>query len=474
MRNVLRNTFVLLGLLLFAGAMLLTQDLRLGKDLRGGTSLVYAVQLAPGDDADSVMNGIIDVLKNRIDPRGQFDISIVRQGQDRLEITMPAANSGSQDRRAQFEAAIGALSVRELDEAIINRLVLREDSERRSEIQRIAGDDAELRTQLQELAAISDEELAYRAELDTLPTGASNTERDRLIDLVARAQFDYSRTLDKIISQVLHPEDVIQAFELPDRTRNLIDRATNQRAPIASDREVAIDSMIESHPSQRQAIEAANEAYLNYINNREGLDDASALQRMVARSGVLTFRMIVNPTGAPENTHPEEDRLRQEIRDNGPDGVDSTDARWYKLFDPIAALNIEYTDDIERFRENPAAFGLNRGLVLEPYGGEYYTLLWDRRGLRLTQAEGAWSVTDSFTTTDQVGKPAIGFEMDTRGGALLGELTEPNVGQRMAILLDDQMYSAPNLNSRISRSGIIQGDFPPSERDQLIRSLKAV
>jgi SecD/SecF fusion protein len=475
MRNVLRNSFVLIGILVFSGAMLLTQDLRLGKDLRGGTSLVYAVQLDPGDDADQVMSGIIDVLKNRIDPRGQFDISIIRQGQDRIEITMPAANKGSQERREAFDAAIEALSVRELDEATINRLVLLDQAERTEEFRRIAGEDAELRTQLEELAAISDEELAYRTQLDALPAGAAINERDRLIDLVARAQLDYERTLSSVIAQVLHPEDVIQAFELEDRERVLIVRETNETQTIDSNRKVAIDALKAAHDSQKEAIEAADQAYQNYINNREGLDDASALQRLVARSGVLTFRMIVNPVAgsSSENTHPEEERLRQELRDNGPDGVESTDARWYKLFDTIAALNIEYIDDIERFREAPAAFGLNRGLVLEPYGGEYYVLLWDRRGLRLTQSEGAWSVTDAFTTTDQVGKPAIGFEMDTRGGALLGELTEPNVGQRMAILLDDQMYSAPNLNSRISRSGIIQGDFPPDERDQLIRTLKA-
>src|SRR5690606_25550319 len=69
--------------------------------------------------------------------------------------------------------------------------------------------------------------------------------------------------------------------------------------------------------------------------------------------------------------------------------------------------------------------------------------------------------------------PAIGFRMDARGAQLLGELTGEHVGESMAVLLDDQVYTAPNINSRITSSGIITGDFTEQERRFLIQTLNA-
>ena len=74
---------------------------------------------------------------------------------------------------------------------------------------------------------------------------------------------------------------------------------------------------------------------------------------------------------------------------------------------------------------------------------------------------------------DQLGRPAINFGMDARGATLLGELTGPHVNDKMAILLDDQVYTAPNLNSRITSSGQIMGDFSAEELRYIIRLLAA-
>ena len=123
---------------------------------------------------------------------------------------------------------------------------------------------------------------------------------------------------------------------------------------------------------------------------------------------------------------------------------------------------------------NPAAYFASRyKYVVEEYEGDYYMLCWDTRGLRMTQEDGRWKVDNSRRSVDQLGRPAIGFTMDASGANRLGELTGPNTGSNMAVLLDDEVYTAPRLNSRISSSGIIEGDFSPEEIDYVVRVLTA-
>ena len=100
-------------------------------------------------------------------------------------------------------------------------------------------------------------------------------------------------------------------------------------------------------------------------------------------------------------------------------------------------------------------------------------LAWDAPGLRLTTDDGRWSVANAYRTADQLGRPAIGFQMDARGSRFLGELTGANVTNQMAVLLDDQVYTAPNLRGRISSQGVIEGDFPSDEINYIIQTLTA-
>ena len=52
-------------------------------------------------------------------------------------------------------------------------------------------------------------------------------------------------------------------------------------------------------------------------------------------------------------------------------------------------------------------------------------------------------------------------------------LTGQHVGEPMAIVLDDEVYSAPRLNSTISDSGVITGQFGEEDISYLIRVLTA-
>ncbi len=73
----------------------------------------------------------------------------------------------------------------------------------------------------------------------------------------------------------------------------------------------------------------------------------------------------------------------------------------------------------------------------------------------------------------QNGKAEISLEMDAQGTTMWAKLTGANVGRPIAITLDDYVYSAPNVNEKISggRSSIT-GDFTAAEGNDLANILQ--
>jgi preprotein translocase subunit SecD len=77
-------------------------------------------------------------------------------------------------------------------------------------------------------------------------------------------------------------------------------------------------------------------------------------------------------------------------------------------------------------------------------------------------------------TSDSRKLPAVGFSMDEAGTKLLHDLTQGNMSEHMAILLDGEVYSAPVIQGAISSSGIItMGTFDSHEVSTLIEILRA-
>ncbi len=67
------------------------EGMQLGLDLQGGIHLVYKADLSavePGDEAE-VINGVIAVILNRINPLGVTEPNIQKQGEDRIVVELP-------------------------------------------------------------------------------------------------------------------------------------------------------------------------------------------------------------------------------------------------------------------------------------------------------------------------------------------------------------------------------------------------
>ena len=77
-------------------------------------------------------------------------------------------------------------------------------------------------------------------------------------------------------------------------------------------------------------------------------------------------------------------------------------------------------------------------------------------------------------TGGDYGMPVVGFKFKPEAGAKFSNLTAANVGKNMAIVLDDQVYSAPVIKGRISGgSGVIEGQFTIEDARALAIVLRA-
>lgn len=76
-------------------------------------------------------------------------------------------------------------------------------------------------------------------------------------------------------------------------------------------------------------------------------------------------------------------------------------------------------------------------------------------------------------SVDEWNNPAVSFELNSEGARRFEKVTEENIGQRLAIVLDGKVQSAPSINARISGSGIIQGRFTVEQAEDLVVVLKA-
>jgi len=74
----------------------------------------------------------------------------------------------------------------------------------------------------------------------------------------------------------------------------------------------------------------------------------------------------------------------------------------------------------------------------------------------------------------QDGVPVVSFRFDTAGGKRFARATTENVGKPFAIVLDDRVISAPNINEPIlGGSGIIQGSFTTESANELAILLRS-
>lgn len=82
-------------------------------------------------------------------------------------------------------------------------------------------------------------------------------------------------------------------------------------------------------------------------------------------------------------------------------------------------------------------------------------------------------VKEAYVSRGNLGELQIDFRLTDDGAKKFGKVTRENVGHRMAIVLDGELYSAPNINSPIETgSGMISGSYTEASARELANVLQ--
>ena len=103
-----------------------------------------------------------------------------------------------------------------------------------------------------------------------------------------------------------------------------------------------------------------------------------------------------------------------------------------------------------------------------------YFLKPDRDGKAALASEEENIISDARATPNETGQLIVSMDMTAQAATRWGQVTGSNIGNYVAIVLDDRVYSAPVVQSKISGgSSQISGNFTIREAEDLANVLKA-
>ena len=84
------------------------EAMRLGLDLQGGLHIVYQADFSSvePDEEDDVIEGVMAVLNNRINPLGVTEPVIQRQGHDRILVELPGLSVTDKEKKRLSRVAL--------------------------------------------------------------------------------------------------------------------------------------------------------------------------------------------------------------------------------------------------------------------------------------------------------------------------------------------------------------------------------
>jgi SecD/SecF fusion protein len=504
-RNLVPKFILILVLVVMAVLALYppNKTLKPGIDLAGGTSLIYAIDtqgLTAAEERDLAQR-MITVLRRRIDPKGVQNLVWRPQGNTRFEIQMPLASKETRDKREEYQTTLNGLLAKNVNPATIMRALQLPDPAQRSQtLAQFAQGDPNRLEILNKLASTYDERKGLQNQRDTLTATL-----DELREKLAAAKIDMSRVeanrsdwakrddaaLQKELTDFLGAPDqlalltsYVQTYrslatalntltapggvnERYEQARRGLDRLnlTQEQLSLVLDKPVKslerarqIEALQTKFPDRVNDIDRLVTTYDAYRPYRGRLDDPMDLQRMLRGAGILEFRIL--PTeGRPELSPAEITRYREDLVEKGPKVASDDRYVWVEVEESEGGWNV-------------------RGSITGQFGDKLYVLASNRTPDEVMLHRGGareWKLEGSHPATDEMGRRAIGFNLDIKGGNLFYNVTSKNGGRPLAIILDDVAISAPEINPDhpIRQSGIITGSFTQTQVTDMVDKLNA-
>ncbi|MCC6143591.1 MAG: protein translocase subunit SecD [Candidatus Hydrogenedentes bacterium] len=131
-----------------------------------------------------------------------------------------------------------------------------------------------------------------------------------------------------------------------------------------------------------------------------------------------------------------------------------------------------FFQDMEKEGLVPADKTIRFSTAPRPYEKQQYYEIYVLDKTPIQEGEGLTSASALPDNTNP-GSWQILFQFNAAAGAHFGEVTEENVNRQMAIVIDEQVISAPVIRDRITTSGQITGSFTPEEARDLAIALNS-
>ncbi|HEV2292901.1 MAG TPA: protein translocase subunit SecD [Tepidisphaeraceae bacterium] len=402
-------------------------DLKPGIDMVGGTSLLYEIDPPEGGQyTENLAEQVAASLKKRVDPDGVRNLIWRPQGNTRLEIQMPLTQQSGEAETARkaFAAAQRQLEATNARVgAVLDAVEKRKGDERRAAFERLSmGSEARAKL-FGALASAYDRVQAAKEKKDAAAQAQAELEYEKLKRQITETNLS-SAELEAILSLQNQEQRQKRLAELKARFKDFPQRVA------------AIDAFVKAHAA--------------FADVKGTLDDASDLKRLLRGSGVLEFYILVTDLSSPQAQ-----AMIERLQTRGPIVQAGDEMRW---------LEVEKEGGLQ-------------GLT-QTYNDKEWVLAWVAPDKSMTNVEGQnrWALERAYPTTTEYGARVVGFRFDPQGGKYFGDLTAKNIGQMLAISLDDKIISAPRINSQIGREGIIDGGdkgFSNAELTYLISTLNA-
>ena len=256
------------------------QKIRLGKDLRGGVSLVYAVSIPDDANSEQVISQVIEVLKQRVNPQGVLDITFQPQGANRMEVVMPLPSPEVRALQKTFQQELETLS----RQSSVTRASLEAALNSGTAVDRFGGQDPDRRARLATLQKDYTEALDARAQLSSMmdDPNADDVALAELQDRVARAELRSDEMMGEILSARLSEARVLEILSLPGKDRvTTLDDGTTSVTP--SDRTVQLAALEVEFPYLATQLTSLAGTYAEYVV--ADAEKAVAYWRKAASSG---------------------------------------------------------------------------------------------------------------------------------------------------------------------------------------------
>ena len=193
-----------------------------------------------------------------------------------------------------------------------------------------------------------------------------------------------------------------------------------------------------------------------------------------------TIRNRIDSLGVSEPTIQERGQGEFEILVQLP-GVDDP-ARVKEIMQTTALLEIKLVKD-GPYPTKEAALSANSGVL--PAGTELVESLEKPDNATAAPATNEWYLVTRVPAVtgrelrnarpgrDENNRPEIEFTLTADGARRFGDFTEANIGQRLAIVLDNKIQTVASIRSKISDSGRITGTFSQERANDLSLVLRA-